>query len=236
MTVVKPAMPDTSVGTWLKISPANESEAHAWTYNGCDASNSAPTCRYVGGASGWRQDLFGSRPRDLWTVGHDATNVDVVGTFQVSSCPAGSPACRPDQRGHGDDNAEVQSYLELDQLKPDGTPCKAIRTNGTALGQELGGDCNIPTLVRHLPITYHIVASISSSCGGSRQFGLSLHFLYKGGNPVKIDGGNLSTVNLFRPPVPASEAAAGRSPWPRSGARTTATGPRCRGYWSMVGR
>jgi hypothetical protein len=191
VTVVKATMPDTSAGTWLNVSPSQDDDAHAWIYPVCPAS----TCAYVGGAGPRRQDLFG---HDVWTAGSEATKIDVVGTFQLTACPALSPDCRPDERGRGDDSATIQSYLEVDQLTPNGKLCKAIRTNGTALGQDPAGEYEIPTPVRHLPITYHVVAPVSSDCGGSRQFVLGLHFGYQGGNPVKIDGGNLSAVDLDR--------------------------------------
>jgi PASTA domain len=206
MTVLKSGMPYTATGTWLKISSADEAGSHAWWNNTCDSRGTFASCVYLGG-SGDPQvshifvDGVPPQQRDIWTAGNDTTNVDMTGTFQITSCPNGTSSCRSDQWGDGGifginktTYAEVESYLEFNQLYPDGSVCRINQS----FDPDTANVYYISNSVHHLPITYHISAPVSPNCGGSRQFAPELVYQWIGGNPVKIDGGNVSVINSVR--------------------------------------
>jgi len=84
---------------------------------------------------------------------------------------------------------QVETWVELDQLNPDGSICHTTRALGHAFGQTASSNFTITNAVHHFPISYILSAPVSPNCGGSRQFKLDLHFAWKGGNPIKLDGG-----------------------------------------------
>jgi len=199
MTVLAGTATDLTVGTWIQISNDNEVGAHQWaTSYTCDPSDSTLSCTYIGPPQGYLSDQFlNPPPGDTWIARTDATTVEVAGTFQLTSCPSGSKSCRDGE--HGDsDSAQVQTWLELDQLNPDGSICHATRTLGHAFSQYASSDFTITNAVHHFPISYILSASVSPNCNSSRQFKLDLHFAWKGGNPSKLDGGTFSVINSER--------------------------------------
>jgi hypothetical protein len=202
---VKSGMPATTAGTWMKISAADEVGSHLWESPLC-ASNGAlddgtddPGCHYLG-ASGDPGAVYIFQtpdvPPDPWMAASDATNVDVIGTIQVTSCQHGTGSCTSKHWGDtgpfGTDWgkpqwAVVDSWMGFDQMYPDGTVCR--------LHQSYDPDTNnrysIANAVHHFPIRYHLSAPVSPNCGGSRVFVLRVYVRWNDGNPVKVDGGGV---------------------------------------------
>ena len=221
---VWPVEPDDAFnGTWLKVSNANEAGAQQFDYaaynNGWCTPADNPSgsgdathfgeapCHYFGGLytsvfGDYRQlnppvaDVLNSPAIDRWTASNDATNVDAVGTFMLTTCPWGTSSCKQAEWA-ANGYAEVSSYLELDQLNADYSVCQVNRAYGNALGQDTS-DFVIDDATHHMPLTYDLTAPVSQNCGGSRLFQLDLHFQWRSGNAVKIDGGNVNVINSVR--------------------------------------
>ncbi|MEJ1934962.1 hypothetical protein WDZ92_32600, partial [Nostoc sp. NIES-2111] len=114
-----------------------------------------------------------------WTAADNATEVDVKGTFQLTSCPYGTASCQPGHWGPSsifgswstEDNAVVDTFVMFNQLYPDGTVCRIhFSTDPYALSQTY----NILTAIHHLPVHYQLVAPVSPNCKGSRTFELQV--------------------------------------------------------------
>jgi hypothetical protein len=200
-TAVK-GSPFTTTGTWMSISAADEAGSHAWWSTNCDSKGTSPDCVYLG-ASGDPISAYVFQtpgvPPDLWSAGNDTTEVDVVGTIQVTSCPHGTRSCTSDH--WGDDGifgktkyADIDSYLGFDQLNPDGTLCRLHQS----FDPDTANWHTITNAVHHLPITYHLTAPVSPNCKGSRMFAVKVYMRWLRGNPVKIDGGTVNVINRVR--------------------------------------
>jgi hypothetical protein len=203
MSVLAPTPGETTYGTWLEVSAANQPGAQEWWFNNCDSSDSTGTCSYIGGASHLGNptaiDVFS--PADVWTAGDDATTIDGAATFQITSCYTGTQSCRTGEHGSGAGYSIGGSYLTIDQLYPDGSVCQVNRAYSE---QTIGGalflteSYDISNAQHHWPLYYHLSAPVSQLCRGSRQFAIDLHIWWTGGNPVKIDGGSVNVLNSVR--------------------------------------
>ena len=143
-----------------------------------------------------------------WTAGDDTTTIDGVATLQITECDWETPSCPPDERGDsGVTRAVGESYLDIDQLYPNGSVCQVNR----AYSEETSPDGQvllnqgfvsegfaIPMEQHHLPLYYHLSAPVSQTCEGSRQFMVDLYIQWTGANGVKIDGGNVNVLNSVR--------------------------------------
>jgi len=193
---------DTSSGTWLQVSSADQVDAAEWRVyplDSCPTADPALKCSYIGGPGSGAPataDLFGTPPDGRWTADNDATTIDATGTIQLTSCPPGTGSCPPNRQGNAA-YAVVDSYLDVDQLNPDGSVCKVNRDYGWALGQS-ASEFVITTDVHHQPLSYHVSAPVSQNCGGSRVFQADLHYQWVAGDPVKIENGNVNVINSVR--------------------------------------
>ena len=208
MTVVRSGRPFTTNGTWLQISSADEVDSHAWSHNTCNSPGTFETCVFLGGSGDpmafhvfvedeLHPGTWIPNP-DIWTARTDTTTIDLVGTYQITSCPNGTSSCPSWEWGDGGINrpryAQVWSYLQFDQLYPDGSVCRIHQSFDPSTSNVY----YIDNSVHHLPIAYQLTAPVSPNCGGSRRFRAQLVFLWVGGNPVKLDGGTLSVINSVR--------------------------------------
>jgi hypothetical protein len=202
-------------GTYLQISSTDEVGAYSWPAAYCDTrgntlatSTSTPPslCTYLGGpGDGTLGHVFVDNiPHPaVWTAASDAVDVDAIGTVQVTTCPDGSSSCISSQWGYdgifgtGIDktkDSDIRSWMELDQLYPDGTVCN---TNVSDL--PAGGDnYHITSDVHHFPISYHLRAPVFATCGGSRQFTMAVVVQWLDDNPVRTDGGDAIVINNHR--------------------------------------
>jgi len=210
MDVLPPAPGQTTYGTWLKFSSDNEAGAQEWSFftPSCPPEDSTGICEYIGGSG--RSSAANLVGLD-WRAGYDATTFDAVATFQITDCWAhfgglfgGTDACAPNDRGDGifgQSSAEGETWLEVDQLSPDGSVCAVNRayseesTNGQIQLSESYYDSDNQ---HHLPLYYELSAPVDPLCGGSRLFRLDLHIGWTAGNPVKLDGGNINVINSVR--------------------------------------
>jgi beta-lactam-binding protein with PASTA domain len=88
------------------------------------------------------------------------------------------------------------TYLEVDQLNPDKTVCQMHQAYTE---QHPNGETfDISNSTHHQPLYFHVIAPVSQTCGGSRQFRMDLHVQWKGGNPIKSEGGNVNVINSVR--------------------------------------
>ena len=56
------------------------------------------------------------------------TTIDGVATLQITECDWETPSCPPDERGDsGVTRAVGESYLDIDQLYPNGSVCQVNR-------------------------------------------------------------------------------------------------------------
>ena len=143
-----------------------------------------------------------------WTAGDDATTIDGVATLQITECDWETPSCPPDERGDsGVTRAVGESYLDIDQLYPNGSVCQVNRAyseetspDGQVLLNEgfVSEGFAIPMEQHHLPLYYHLSAPVSQTCEGSRQFMVDLYIQWTGANGVEIDGGNVNVLNSVR--------------------------------------
>jgi len=225
MTVWPMTPGNASIGTWIQVSDVNQAGAQQFDYFDYHGGNCTPAdqpdptatdppdapCQYFGGQTllGYdsnqnpiyapinppQADILNSLILDRFTAASDATTIDALGSFQLTSCPEGTASCVPAQWGFT--YATVTTYLELDQLNPDGSVCKV----NTAYGSSFGQTINSFTITRdahHQPITYDLTVPVSQNCGGSRLFQMHLHMNGLSGSPVKIDGGNVNVINSVR--------------------------------------
>jgi len=197
-------------GTWLRISSADEVGSHAWFNYDCDSRGTSPTCVYLGGSgTPIVAHVFNGPDRDVWTAATDTTQVDVVGIFQITSCPHGTASCI--RRHWGDDGwlglginrdryAELYSFIEFNQLNPDGSVCRIHQSNDdtSPTGDSGPGDYHIRDSVHHLPVRYHLTANVSPNCNGSRRFALDLYVRWRAGNPIKLDNGAFNVIQNVR--------------------------------------
>ncbi|MGO8948192.1 MAG: PASTA domain-containing protein, partial [Ktedonobacterales bacterium] len=134
----------------------------------------------------------------------DATFVEAVGTFQITSCYYNTSSCNHVHYGPStifgypaDDNSAVVTYLEVDQLNPNGSVCQTHR--GYTEQYRDGETFDINKYVHHYPLYFDVSAPVSQTCQGSRQFRLEWHVQWEGGNPIKLDdSGNAYVLNSVR--------------------------------------
>jgi hypothetical protein len=218
MTVWPVETTDAFNGTWMQVSSQNQVGPQEMDYSTFHGGNCTPAdnpsgpgdapCQYVGGVGYVNgipvsgpinppvADILNHPVEDRWTAASDAFNVDAVGTLQLTSCPYSSSSCRPAEWGYTS-AANATSYLELDQLNPDGSVCQVNRAYGWSLGQATN-NFTITNDAHHEPISYDLTAPVSANCGGSRVFQLDLRVQWLGGNAIKIDGGNVNVINSVR--------------------------------------
>jgi hypothetical protein len=224
MTVLAPTTGQTKFGTWLDVSPQNEVGAQQLQAPYCESNDKAgqnigggtyenksnySVCSYVGPARVHDPSARNVpwQPVEFFTAANNASGIDGVATFQISGCDYRNPSCAPSQWGYhgflchigvrrcGD--AGGTSYLNIEQLYPDGSVCQVNRvfSEKSSGGKVfLSESYDISNDQHHLPLYYHITAPVEA-CGGSRQFKVILHIQWTGGNPVKIDGGNVNILN-----------------------------------------
>jgi hypothetical protein len=217
MTVWPVETTDAFNGTWMQVSSQNQVGAQEMDYATFHGGNCTPDdtpdpgaapCQYVGGlgpaVNGVNPgplnptvaDILNHPIEDRWTAASDAFNVDAVGTLQLTSCVDGTSSCNPADWGYTT-VANAASYLELDQLNPDGSVCQVNRAFGWSLGQTTD-NFTITNDAHHEPVSYDLTAPVSPNCGGSRVFQLDLRVQWLGGNAIKIDGGNVNVINSVR--------------------------------------
>jgi hypothetical protein len=192
----------TSTGTWIQVSSAGQVGAHQWPVypdDRCVPDDFTGVCVYVGGSHAlpaW--DFADAFQWDRWTAGNDATTIDASGYLQVTSCPDGTDSCEVSQTG-SDYQASAETYMEVDQLNPDGSVCQVNRDYGrTADGQPGSYYFTVTTTVHHEPISYHLSAPVSQNCGGSRTFQANLHFQWVAGDPLKLENGDINVIDSER--------------------------------------
>jgi hypothetical protein len=244
MTVMAPTTGETTYGTWLEVSAANEvgaQEVHTavcsgGTFDGkpYPAGTETPPsyCVYVGGPALLGNPAAAYVPWEVpggtgregtgdfwdWTAGDDATTIDGVATLEISDCygPSGyipiygflhkgTPNCLPSEWGaSGVSNADGGSYLDIDQLYPNGSVCQVNRAyseqttpDGQVLLNEgfLSEGFTVLKAQEHLPLYYHVSAPVSQTCDGSRTFAVDVHIQWTGGNDVVINGGLVNLLN-----------------------------------------
>jgi hypothetical protein len=156
-----------------------------------------------------------------WTATDDATTIDGIATLQISDCygpsdyipiygflHVGTPNCIPSEWGaSGVSNADGESYMDIDQLYPNGSVCQVNRAyseettpDGQVLLNEgfLSEDFTVLKAQEHLPLYYHVSAPVSQTCDGSRTFAVDVYIEGTGGNAVVINGGNVNVLNSVR--------------------------------------
>jgi hypothetical protein len=204
MTADKAALPVGTTGTWLRISSANEVGSHAWSNHECNSQGSWPTCVYLGGLFDGPSDAHVFADQDGWTAAASTTEVDVVGTFQITSCYYGTASCKTEDWGFMPSSfSKFQSFLELNQLNPDGSICRTNQSiDDASPSTDMGPDAQhvyqLPNSVHHMPISYHLTAAVSANCNGSRRFGLDLRVKWLEGNPIKLDNGGFNVIQSVR--------------------------------------
>ena len=185
-------------GTWLQVSAANEAGSHEWRPPFCDTRGTLDTCQYLGGAGDPRRTIVFDQ-MEQWTATADATDVDLTGEFQFTSCYHGTGSCT--SAHWGDDgilgkeaDALIVTALMFDQLYPDGTVCRSNwGTNRVNFN-----NYHITNDVHHLPVAYLLTVPVASVCKGSRTFRVGVDVYWSSGNPVKIDGGKVNVINYTR--------------------------------------
>jgi hypothetical protein len=173
------ATPGNNIGDPMELQPCNGSTAQQWTY------------------STWTGQIF---PAD-----NSATSIDAEATMEVTTCHSGTDTCKSSQRDgqNGEHNGSTgKSFLELQQLNPDGSTCQ-VNLGYPEVGgkpvvdEQFGVDNN----QHHLPLYWHVSAPVSQLCGGSRKFSVFLLMQFVNGNPIKIEGGNINIVNSATAPT-----------------------------------
>jgi hypothetical protein len=204
MDVLAPAPGQAAYGTWLEVSSGNEVGAQMWSYGqGTCHPNGTGTCQYIGGSG--RPSAINVFSGDDWTAADDATTFDAVATFQITDCWASifrhTSSCPGSDSGDGIfgmSGAEGETWLEVDQLSPDGSVCAVNRAYSE---QSTGGQVQLNESYydsdnqHHLPLYYDLSAPVDPLCGGSRLFTIDLHIGWTAGNPVKLDGGIVSVID-----------------------------------------
>lgn len=175
------AMTAQSSDTWLKISDGAEQGAHLWSNPPCDsAGDSAGTsnCKYLGPGEPDRATDLLDENSVPWTAAYNATTVTATANVELTTC--GHTASCGGRRGDSS-GSTVASYLEVIQLRADGTTCTSRQgpphTDFIAVNPH------------HYNIPYHDLPAIPilNTCG-SRNFQLHVHIAWVWGNTVKIDG------------------------------------------------
>jgi hypothetical protein len=218
MTVLAPTTGETKYGTWLEVSSQNEVGAQQLQTPYC-ASNGRgdfSDCKYVGPARLHDPSARNAswQPDDFWSAANNASFIDGIATFQITSCYHGTGSCPSSQWGYSGllcslgvrrcDDAGGTSYLNIEQLYPGGSVCQVNRafSERSSGGKVfLSESYDISNKQHHLPLYYHVYAPVSQNCDGSRQFKVILHIRWTGGNPVKIDGGNVNLLNVVSSPL-----------------------------------
>src|SRR5437588_4745771 len=142
MTVLAPTTGETKFGTWLEVSTQNEVGAQELQPPYC-ASNGRNSdvsdCKYVGPARLHDPSARNAswQPNPFWTAANNATSIDGIATFQITSCYHGTGSCPSSQWGyHGFlcaigvrrcHDAGGTSYLNIEQLYPNGSVCQVNR-------------------------------------------------------------------------------------------------------------
>ena len=195
MTVLAPTPGQMTYGTWLEFSSSNEAGAQTWSYG-------IGTCQYVGGPARLGNppaiDVFSG---DVFPAGDDATTIDAVATFQITTCTSGTSSCPVSEHGDpGVYDGKGESWLDVDQLYPDGSVCQVNRAYSEVPGGQvlLSESYDISDAQHHRPLYYDVSAPVSQLCGGSRRFAVDLHIQWTADNGVKIDGGIVNVINSVR--------------------------------------
>jgi hypothetical protein len=206
--------PSPTAGTWLQISSAGEFGTQIWSNHECNSEGTWESCVYLGGSGAPREaHLFSGPDPQFFTASPDTTQVDVVGTFQITSCYHNTKSCTSNHWGGGglfdDTGAKFRSFIQLNQLNPDGSVCLVNQSSddGTPSPADTPsqGAYYIRKSVHHLPVNYHVTANVSPNCNGSRQFVLDLFVGWTNGVPIKLDNGGfnvISNVHTSTVPVP----------------------------------
>jgi len=206
MTVLAPAQGQTTYGTWLQYSSSSEAGGQSWEYGigKCNPDGGAG-CAYVGGPARLHNpiaiDVFTG---DIFSATDDATTIDGLVTFMITTCTSGSKSCpsKPDEHGDsGVRDGKGFTWLEMDQLNPNGTVCQA----GTRVYSEVPGskillseNYDISDAQHHRPLYFHVSEPVSHLCGGSLMFSIDLHIQWTADNGVKIDGGEVNVIDSVR--------------------------------------
>ena len=206
MNVLAPAPGQTTYGTWLEVSSGNEAGAQTWSWGiGTCHTDGTGTCQYIGGSG---RPSAANLDADYWLANPDATTFDAVATFQITDCWASlfrhTSSCPASDSGDGifgQSSAEGDTWLDVDQLYPDGSVCQvnqAYSEESTGGQVQLSESYDVSDAQHHLPLYYDVSAPVSQLCGGSRRFAVDLYIGWTVGNPVKIDGGNINVIDSAR--------------------------------------
>jgi PASTA domain len=200
MDVLAPAPGQTTYGTWLKVSSGSEVGAQMWSDGqGTCHPDGTGTCEYIGGSG--RPAAIDVFSGDDWTAADAATTFDAVATFQITDCHNNTSSCPASDSGDGIfgmSGSEGDTWLDVDQLYPDGSVCQVNRGYSE---ESTGGQVQLSESYydsdnqHHLPLYYDLSAPVSELCRGSRLFTVFLHVGWTDGNPVKLDGGNVSVID-----------------------------------------
>ena len=202
MTAVAGSFPPPR-GTWLEIDNFTDEATLWWQIATCNSDGTDPHCIYLGkppgspdhktfvALHGWPPsvlDIPGLRRSDLWTAPPNATNADVVGHMQITSCYFGTRSCPGRQQGARFpdplDRAVFRTHLVFTQLDQRNRTCNVTNTPETQY--------TITNAVHHFLVDYGpITVPISQTCGGSRLFRLNILVAWHEGNTVKVDAGSL---------------------------------------------
>jgi hypothetical protein len=204
MDVLAPAPGQTAYGTWLEVSSGSEVGAHQWLFftcpgaTCCNPEDSTHTCQYIGGPG---RPSVANMDGYYWLAADDATTFDAVATAMITDCYAGTDSCLASDSGDGIlgvSGAKGQTWLEADQLYPDGSVCRVSRAyseESTGGQVRLSESYDISDAQHHLPLYYDVSAPVSQLCGGSRRFAIDLHIGWTAGNPVKLDGASVNVID-----------------------------------------
>lgn len=208
MTVLAPTPGQKTYGTWLQFSAGNEPGALALSHSiDICHTDGTGTCEYAGGPARLHNanaiDIFSGdvAPPVVFTATNDATTIDGITTFQITTCTHGTGSCPANERGDsGVYDGKGETWLELDQLNPDGSVCQANRAYSEVPGSQavVSEAYDISDAQHHRPLYHHLSAPVSQLCGGSRRFAVDLRVQWTGGNGVKIDGGWANVINSVR--------------------------------------
>ncbi len=138
-----------------------------------------------------------ANPEWYWSAAEDATHMEVMGTYQVTSCPFQTSSCISWYWGPESDldyflgtQANFASSVHFDQLYPDGSVCKANQSPSKRYA--------VSNDAHHFPVNYRLSIPVSQTCQGSRKFRVAVEFKWESGDPLKIDGGIITVINAVR--------------------------------------
>jgi hypothetical protein len=84
------------------------------------------------------------------------------------------------------------------QIKTSEPRCRTNRSDDDAspsADNDLGhGMYHLRDSVHHLPVKYHLTASVSPTCHGSHRFALDLYVASLAGNLIKLDNGGFNVI------------------------------------------